>query len=74
MTGRIVQKFLKFLSRRRPPFWVRYGSVVVLIGAVTVSGLPQREDHNVVVAAFAEIAGIDIADVLLADEDYSPLS
>ena len=36
MTGRIVQKFLKFLSRRRPPFWVRYGSVVVLIGAVTV--------------------------------------
>ena len=31
-----MQKFLRFLSRRRPPFWVRYGSVVVLIGAVTV--------------------------------------
>ena len=31
-----MQEFLRFLSRRRPPFWVRYGSVVALIGAVTV--------------------------------------
>lgn len=30
-----------------------------LIGAVTVSGLPQREDHNVVVAALAAMLGQD---------------
>ncbi|MNR61218.1 hypothetical protein D3C85_1829040 [compost metagenome] len=27
------------------------------IGAVTVSGLPQREDHNMVVEALAELLG-----------------
>ena len=31
-----MQEILRFLSRRRPPFWVRYGSVIALIGAVTV--------------------------------------
>ena len=30
------------------------------IGAVTVSGLPQREDHNMVVEALAAILGKDI--------------
>jgi uncharacterized protein (UPF0303 family) len=29
------------------------------IGAVTVSGLPQREDHNLVVEALAELLGAD---------------
>ena len=29
------------------------------IGAVTVSGLPQRDDHNLVVEALAEILGAD---------------
>ncbi|HXV31553.1 MAG TPA: heme-degrading domain-containing protein [Sinorhizobium sp.] len=29
------------------------------IGAVTVSGLPQRDDHNLVVEALAEILGVD---------------
>ncbi len=29
------------------------------IGAVTVSGLPQREDHNLVVATLAEMLGQD---------------
>ena len=29
------------------------------VGAVTVSGLPQREDHEVVVAALAAALGVD---------------
>lgn len=29
------------------------------IGAVTVSGLPQRDDHNLVVEALAEVLGAD---------------
>jgi uncharacterized protein (UPF0303 family) len=35
------------------------------IGAVTVSGLPQREDHKMVVDAIAETLGVDLADVAL---------
>ncbi|WEX77143.1 heme-degrading domain-containing protein [Sinorhizobium numidicum] len=31
------------------------------IGAVTVSGLPQRDDHNLVVEALAELLGADHA-------------
>jgi len=30
------------------------------IGAVTVSGLPQREDHNMVVEALASLLGKDL--------------
>ena len=29
------------------------------IGAITVSGLPQRDDHNLVVEALAELLGAD---------------
>ncbi len=35
------------------------------IGAVTVSGLPQREDHKMVVDALAKALGIDIGDIAL---------
>jgi len=35
------------------------------IGAVTVSGLPQREDHRFVVGVLAEILGQDTADITL---------
>lgn len=35
------------------------------IGAVTVSGLPQREDHNLVVEALARMLGMDISELRL---------
>lgn len=35
------------------------------IGAVTVSGLPQREDHNLVVEALARMLGMDISKLRL---------
>ena len=35
------------------------------IGAVTISGLPQREDHNWVVAAIAAHLGIDLSGLAL---------
>lgn len=35
------------------------------IGAVTVSGLPQREDHNIVVEALAELLGKNHDDLKL---------
>lgn len=36
-----------------------------IIGAITVSGLPQRDDHRVVVQALADHLGIAYADVAL---------
>jgi uncharacterized protein (UPF0303 family) len=36
------------------------------IGTVTVSGIPQREDHGVVVEALAAMCGVPLADVVLA--------
>ena len=47
------------------------GSVPILlkrtgcVGAVTVSGLPQRDDHGVVVEAMAKVLGRDVADIAL---------
>jgi uncharacterized protein (UPF0303 family) len=35
------------------------------VGAVTVSGAPQREDHEVVVEALAGLCGVKLADVAL---------
>jgi len=37
------------------------------VGAVTVSGLPQREDHEVVVAALAGVLGVPEAEVALPE-------
>ena len=36
------------------------------IGTVTVSGLPQREDHNMVVEALATLCGVPLSEVALA--------
>jgi uncharacterized protein (UPF0303 family) len=36
-----------------------------LIGAITISGLPQRDDHNTVVAAIADYLKIDVSDITL---------
>jgi uncharacterized protein (UPF0303 family) len=35
------------------------------LGAVTVSGAPQREDHQIVVTALAELCGVPVAEVAL---------
>ena len=35
------------------------------VGTVTVSGLPQREDHAIVVEALAALAGVPLAEVAL---------
>lgn len=39
-----------------------------IIGAVTISGLPGREDHNVAVAALCDHLGIDRASLALGPE------
>ena len=36
------------------------------VGVVTVSGAPQRDDHNIVVAALAELCNIPLAEIALA--------
>ena len=35
------------------------------IGAVTVSGLPQREDHSLVVEALAHVLGVGLEGLAL---------
>ena len=39
-----------------------------VIGAVAISGLPSRDDHNTVVAALVELLGVDGATLALAVE------
>jgi uncharacterized protein (UPF0303 family) len=36
------------------------------VGTVTVSGVPQREDHGIVVEALAGLLGRDVAGLALA--------
>jgi uncharacterized protein (UPF0303 family) len=38
---------------------------VGVVGVVTVSGIPQREDHGMVVKALAELCGVPLAEVAL---------
>ena len=45
------------------PIFLRGGGC---IGAVAVSGLPQREDHKMAVAAVARVLGQDLGDAALA--------
>lgn len=37
------------------------------VGTVTVSGLPQREDHALIVEVLAPLAGVPLAEVVLPD-------
>jgi uncharacterized protein (UPF0303 family) len=39
------------------PVWVRG---VGCVGSVIVSGMPQRDDHNLAVAAMAKVLGVDV--------------
>jgi uncharacterized protein (UPF0303 family) len=39
------------------------------LGSITISGLPQREDHNLVVAALCEFLGKDARTLALAKAD-----
>jgi uncharacterized protein (UPF0303 family) len=39
-----------------------------IVGAVTVSGLPQREDHNLVVEALCQVTGRDYSTIRLPPE------
>lgn len=45
------------------PIWVEAAG---FIGAITVSGLPQREDHNLIVAALCQFLGKDELALALA--------
>lgn len=36
-----------------------------LVGTITISGLPQRDDHNVIVAVLADYLGLPLADLAL---------
>lgn len=42
-------------------FPVRVKSLPLAVGSVTVSGLPQREDHRLVVRVLAEVLAVDFA-------------
>ncbi|MEO8155181.1 MAG: heme-degrading domain-containing protein [Rhizobacter sp.] len=44
------------------PLFVEHVGVV---GAVTVSGVPQREDHSIVVTALAELCNVPLAEIAL---------
>jgi uncharacterized protein (UPF0303 family) len=39
-----------------------------VVGAVTVSGVPQREDHNFVAECIAQHLGVNYADTALGPE------
>jgi uncharacterized protein (UPF0303 family) len=36
------------------------------VGTVTVSGAPQRDDHNLVVEVLAKLCGVPLAEVALS--------
>lgn len=49
-------------------FPVRLRGSAAVLGSITVSGLPEREDHELVVWALAEHLGVDLAGVALEAE------
>lgn len=75
LTGRILARDGKTLKDRgdlpERDYAVHGGGFPIalagtgVVGAVIVSGLPQREDHEVVVAALAHALKVDLAEVRL---------
>jgi uncharacterized protein (UPF0303 family) len=47
-------------------FPIRVNGVGGCVGTVTISGAPQRDDHNLVVEVLAELCGVALQDVALA--------
>jgi uncharacterized protein (UPF0303 family) len=46
-------------------FPIRMRGSAAVLGSITVSGLPEREDHELVVRVLAEHLGIDVASIAL---------
>jgi len=49
-------------------FPIRIRGSAAVLGSITVSGLPERQDHELVVRALAEHVGIELSSVALAPE------
>jgi uncharacterized protein (UPF0303 family) len=47
-------------------FPIRVNAVGGCVGTVTVSGAPQRDDHNLVVEVLAKLCGVPLAEVALS--------
>jgi len=46
-------------------FPVRLAGSPLVIGAITVSGLPQRDDHDLLTRSLAKFLGVKVEDVAL---------
>jgi uncharacterized protein (UPF0303 family) len=49
-------------------FPIRLRGSAAVLGSITVSGLPERQDHELVVQALAEHLGVDLGSVALDNE------
>jgi uncharacterized protein (UPF0303 family) len=49
-------------------FPIRLRGSAAVLGSITVSGLPERHDHELVVRAIAEHIGVDVAELALDPE------
>jgi uncharacterized protein (UPF0303 family) len=52
-------------------FPIRIRGSAAVLGSITVSGLPERGDHELVVRALAEYLGVELASVALEPADPS---
>jgi uncharacterized protein (UPF0303 family) len=63
------ENFLELTDRRRLETTVAIAATAagsaLVIGAITVSGLPQREDHDLLTRTLARFLGVKVEDVAL---------